>query len=95
MSPDPLDADFCSLADEALRLEPSDSISTLAKDYKTILIITATGLSTAARLRLGVALKAYRRRHDLVGEFLIVEAEGGEVPWGTEEMPSGWPPVGS
>lgn len=91
MDADPLDPDFRSLANEARRHVPGVRVSTLTKDYKTILIIAATGLSTEARLRLGDGLKAHRRRHDLVGEFLIVEAGGGEVPWGKEEMPSGRP----
>lgn len=50
---------------------------------------------TAAVARLGDELKAYRRRHDPVGEFAIVGAEGGEVTCGKEEMPGGWPPLGS
>lgn len=79
--------------DEALRRQDGVRASTLTKDYRTILIIATTGLSTEARERLGETLKTYRRRNDLVGEFPVGEADGGEVPWGKGEMPSGWPLV--
>lgn len=89
---DPLDPDFRSIADEALRLEPGVRVSTLTKDFTTTLIIETTGLTAAARQELSDAHKAHRRRHDLVGEFMIAQAEGGEFVK-KPDVPSGWPPA--
>ena len=91
--PDDLDPDFAALAAEARRLEPRVvRISTRTSgDFTTVLVVETAGLTTSEVGALSDALKAFRRRQELVAEFVIVNSTGaGFVPW----VPSGWPPEG-
>lgn len=90
-SPDDLDPDFAALAAAARRLEPRVvAVSTrTSEDYKTVLVIEAADLTGAEVETLSEALKTYRRRQDLVAEFLIVNTTGGGFG---PRVPPGWPP---
>lgn len=89
---DDLAPDFAALAAEARRLEPRVvNVSTRTKDYKTVLIIETAGLTTPEVGALSDALKAFRRREDLVAEFLIVNSTGGDFVK-KPDVPKGWPP---
>ena len=91
--PDDLDPDFAALAVEARRLEPRVvRISTRTSgDFTTVLVVETAGLTTSEVGALSDALKAFRRRQDLVAEFVIVNSTGGGF---VSRVPSGWPPEG-
>jgi hypothetical protein len=87
-----LDPDFAALADEARRLESRAVRVTTrtSSDFKTVLMIETAGLTTPEVGALSDALKAFRHRHDLAAEFLIVNTQGGAF---SPRVPSGWPPT--
>lgn len=91
--PDDLDPDFAALAAEARRLEPRVvRISTRTSgDFTTVLVVETAGLTTSEVGALSDALKAFRRRQELVAEFVIVNSTGGGF---VSRAPSGWPPEG-
>ncbi len=90
---DDLAPDFAALADEARRFEPRVvNVSTrTSKDFSTVLIIETAGLTTPEVEALSDALKALRKREDLVASFLIVNSKGST--WvKPPDVPKGWPP---
>ena len=91
--PDDLDPDLAALAAKARRLEPRVvRISTRTSgDFTTVLVVETAGLTTSEVGALSDALKAFRRRQDLVAEFVIVNSTGGGF---VARVPSGWPPEG-
>lgn len=93
MNPDDLPPDFAALAAEACRLERRVvRVSTrTSEDYKTVLVIETARLTTSEVEALSEALKAFRRRQDLVAEFIVVNLMGGGFE---SRVPSGWPPEG-
>lgn len=88
---DDLDPDFAALAAGARRLEPRvvRVATRTSGDFTTVLVIETAGLTTSEVEALSDALKAFRRRQDLVAEFLIVNTEGGGFE---STVPKGWPP---
>ena len=90
---DDLAPDFAALATEARRLEPRvvDVSTRTSKDFTTVLIIETAELTTARVGAMSDALKAFRRREDLVASFLIVNSTG--PAWVKRpDVPKGWPP---
>ncbi len=88
---DDLDPSFAALAAEARRLEPRvfRAATRTSRDYKTVLILETAGLTTSELGALSDALKSFRRREDLIAEFLIVNTTRHEAP---PNVPNGWPP---
>ncbi len=93
MNPDDLDPDFSSLYAEARRLSPHvhGASVEITADRKTVLLLSTDGASAEAREELTGALRAHRRRHDLLVEFLIVES-ARHVDF-ESSIPGGWPPT--
>ncbi len=78
------------LAAEALRLEPRVArvATRTSGDSTTIFVIETAGLTTREVGALSDALEVFRRRQDLVAEFVIVNMAGGGFE---SRVPSGWP----
>ncbi len=56
-----------------------------------VLVIKTAGLTSAEVEALSEALKVFRRRQDLVAEFVILNLTGGDF---VSRVPNGWPPEG-